>query len=108
MATTQSNPGRHHEVHRMPELRAGLQTDPRISDGLAKRSFRPPHSRWWKSDGDRFVRQMCMHCQDPACASACLVGALKKTPAGPVTYDGVEVHRLPLLSGGVPVQRAAL
>ena len=37
--------------------------------------------------GDRFVRRMCMHCQDPACASACLVGALKKTPAGPVTYD---------------------
>jgi len=37
--------------------------------------------------GDRFVRRMCMHCQDPACASACLVGALKKSGAGPVTYD---------------------
>jgi formate dehydrogenase iron-sulfur subunit len=35
----------------------------------------------------KFVRRMCMHCQDPACASACLVGALKKTAAGPVTYD---------------------
>ena len=34
--------------------------------------------------GDRFVRRMCMHCQDPACASACLVGALKKTELGPV------------------------
>jgi len=40
--------------------------------------------------GDRFVRRMCMHCQDPACASACLVGALKKTAAGPVTYDGAK------------------
>jgi len=38
--------------------------------------------------GDRYVRRMCMHCQDPACASVCLVGALKKTAAGPVTYDG--------------------
>ena len=38
--------------------------------------------------GDKFVRRMCMHCQDPACASACLVGALKKSAAGPVTYDG--------------------
>jgi len=38
--------------------------------------------------GDHFVRRMCMHCQDPACASACLVGALKKTALGPVTYDG--------------------
>lgn len=37
--------------------------------------------------GDKFVRRMCMHCQDPACASACLVGALKKTSLGPVTYD---------------------
>jgi len=38
--------------------------------------------------GDKFVRRMCMHCEDPACASACLVGALKKTASGPVTYDG--------------------
>lgn len=37
--------------------------------------------------GDKFVRRMCMSCQDPACASACLVGALKKTSLGPVTYD---------------------
>jgi formate dehydrogenase iron-sulfur subunit len=37
--------------------------------------------------GDRFVRRMCMHCQDPSCASACLVGALKKTASGPVIYD---------------------
>ena len=37
--------------------------------------------------GDRYVRRLCMNCQDPACASACLVGALKKTSLGPVTYD---------------------
>jgi formate dehydrogenase iron-sulfur subunit len=35
----------------------------------------------------KFVRKMCMHCQEPACVSACLVGALKKTSAGPVTYN---------------------
>lgn len=28
-----------------------------------------------------------MHCQDPACASACPVGALKKTASGPVVYE---------------------
>jgi formate dehydrogenase iron-sulfur subunit len=38
--------------------------------------------------GDKYVRRMCMHCEDPSCASACLVGALKKTALGPVTYDG--------------------
>jgi len=34
-----------------------------------------------------FVRKFCMHCQDPTCASVCPVGALRKTPSGPVVYD---------------------
>jgi formate dehydrogenase iron-sulfur subunit len=33
-----------------------------------------------------YVKVNCMHCLEPACASACLVGALEKTPAGPVVY----------------------
>jgi len=37
--------------------------------------------------GDRFVRKLCLHCIDPACVSVCIVGALKKTPEGPVIYD---------------------
>jgi formate dehydrogenase iron-sulfur subunit len=37
--------------------------------------------------GDRFSRKLCMHCQDPACASVCPVAALKKTELGPVVYD---------------------
>jgi Fe-S-cluster-containing dehydrogenase component len=28
-----------------------------------------------------------MHCQDPACASACITGALRKNENGSVTYD---------------------
>jgi formate dehydrogenase iron-sulfur subunit len=34
-----------------------------------------------------FVKVQCMHCQDPACASACIVGALSKQDNGAVTYD---------------------
>jgi len=37
--------------------------------------------------GNHFVRQQCRHCVDPACVSACLVGALQKTPEGPIIYD---------------------
>ncbi len=33
------------------------------------------------------VRTLCMHCLDPTCASVCPVGALYKTPEGPVLYD---------------------
>lgn len=33
------------------------------------------------------AKRMCMHCADPACASACPVTALHKTPEGPVVYD---------------------
>jgi formate dehydrogenase iron-sulfur subunit len=33
------------------------------------------------------VKRQCMHCQHPACASACTVGALRKTAEGPVVYD---------------------
>ncbi len=35
----------------------------------------------------RSIRQQCRHCVDPACVSACLVGAMQKTPEGPVVYD---------------------
>jgi Fe-S-cluster-containing dehydrogenase component len=33
------------------------------------------------------VKSQCMHCIEPACASACLVSALKKQTNGAVTYD---------------------
>ena len=33
------------------------------------------------------VKYQCMHCDFPACASACLVGAFRKEPKGPVRYD---------------------
>ena len=34
-----------------------------------------------------FYKEMCMHCNEPACASVCPVGAFVKTPEGPVVYN---------------------
>ena len=34
-----------------------------------------------------FARKSCMHCLEPSCVSACLVGGITKSPDGPVIYD---------------------
>ncbi|MFN8628231.1 MAG: hydrogenase 2 operon protein HybA [Candidatus Binatia bacterium] len=34
-----------------------------------------------------FVKRQCMHCLDPACVSACMLGALQKREFGVVAYD---------------------
>jgi formate dehydrogenase iron-sulfur subunit len=34
-----------------------------------------------------FGRQLCMHCEQPACASACPTTAMFKTDLGPVVFD---------------------
>ena len=43
-----------------------------------------------KSEGSeqepRYAKTQCLHCLEPACASACPVKALEKTPEGPVVY----------------------
>ncbi len=36
---------------------------------------------------DTFARKSCMHCLEPSCVSACLVGGLTKSKEGPIVYD---------------------
>ncbi len=40
-----------------------------------------------RKPGNKFVRQQCRHCLEPACVSACIVAALRKEDTGAVTYD---------------------
>jgi Fe-S-cluster-containing dehydrogenase component len=35
-----------------------------------------------------FMKQQCMHCVDPACVSACMIGAFQKREYGAITWDG--------------------
>jgi len=64
-----------------------LETDsPRTwqkNDGLSARNWT---SILQKKD-NHYVRKQCRHCLEPACASACPVGALHQTKQGAVVYD---------------------
>ncbi|MFZ4707109.1 MAG: 4Fe-4S dicluster domain-containing protein [Bacteroidales bacterium] len=40
------------------------------------------------SKGKVFVKMQCMHCNEPACAAACLTQAMCKTKEGPVIWRG--------------------
>jgi formate dehydrogenase iron-sulfur subunit len=51
-------------------------------DGLSARNWTSVIGR-----GDEYVRKQCRHCLEPACVSACPVGAMHKTEIGAVVYD---------------------
>ncbi len=40
------------------------------------------------SKGEVFIKKQCMHCNEPACAAACLTQAMHKTKEGPVIWRG--------------------
>jgi Fe-S-cluster-containing dehydrogenase component len=44
-------------------------------------------NRFLTEKGPVFVKKQCMHCNIPACVSACLVKAMKKREEGPVTWE---------------------
>ena len=52
-------------------------------DGLSARRW----STILAEPSGRYVRKQCRHCLEPACVSACPVGAMHKTPEGPVIYN---------------------
>ena len=53
------------------------------NDGLSSENWTSIISK----PGNHFVRKQCRHCLEPACVSACPVGALHKTETGAVVYD---------------------
>lgn len=38
------------------------------------------------SQGEVYVKRQCMHCNEPACAAACLTSAMHKTKEGPIIW----------------------
>jgi Fe-S-cluster-containing dehydrogenase component len=45
----------------------------------------------YEGDGQTsYMKSQCMHCVDPACCGACMLGALTKRQGGVVTWDGTK------------------
>jgi formate dehydrogenase iron-sulfur subunit len=67
------------------KLNPGLAEHDRATtrDGLSENRL----STILKVSDERFARKSCMHCVEPSCVSACLVGGITKSPEGPVVYD---------------------
>ena len=65
----------------------GLEMDvPRVwqkNDGLSANNW----TSVIQKPNKHFIRKQCRHCLEPACASACPVGALHKTDFGAIIYD---------------------
>lgn len=60
----------------------GMKGDPEKVTGLSSEAL----TALTEQEG-LYIRQLCRHCVDPACASVCPVVAFKKTELGPVVYD---------------------
>lgn len=80
------------EANGLPNLPLQAYEDNSVFDDLRRTTaqqftvvnrFRPAES----TDDPVYVKKQCMHCIEPACASACLVKAFRKTSEGPVVYN---------------------
>jgi formate dehydrogenase iron-sulfur subunit len=72
------------------DLTASSESPGRSDPCLSADTWTLPELKQVNLDGEThhvFVKRQCMHCVDPACVSACPVGALQKQDDGAVTYD---------------------
>ncbi|HLA68641.1 MAG TPA: 4Fe-4S dicluster domain-containing protein [Bacteroidota bacterium] len=72
------------EAHGFPE--------PPTDDHILEHERQPSTTQWsvinrfMTTKGEVFAKRQCMHCAQPACASACLTKAMLKTEDGPVIW----------------------
>jgi Fe-S-cluster-containing dehydrogenase component len=69
----------------------------KIANNLPGNLYDPPNDlngetkniiKLYEQDGERsYMKQQCMHCIDPGCVNACMIGAFKKREYGIVTWD---------------------
>jgi Fe-S-cluster-containing dehydrogenase component len=66
-----------------PESSTGLWDDPTDLSGSTRNVIRV----YREGEESSFFKAQCLHCTDPACVSACMLGALHKSKWGIVAYD---------------------
>jgi Fe-S-cluster-containing dehydrogenase component len=72
------------EANEMPvESSTGLWDDPGDLSGSTRNLI----ALYREGSESSFFKAQCMHCIDPACVSACMLGALHKSKWGVVAYD---------------------
>ncbi len=65
------------------DMGGSLYDPPNDLDGHNKNIIK----RYESDDDDSYMKAQCMHCIDPGCVNACMIGALKKREYGIVTWD---------------------
>jgi formate dehydrogenase iron-sulfur subunit len=70
-------------AHNLPEPQDELKVGVLRKTSESQRSVMNVYAT---SKGDVFVKNQCMHCNEPACAAACLTEAMHKTKEGPVIW----------------------
>jgi Fe-S-cluster-containing dehydrogenase component len=73
------------EAHGLPEAKDELKAGVIRNTSESQRSVINNHIT---SRGEVYVKKQCMHCNEPACAAACLTQAMHKTKEGPVVWRG--------------------
>ena len=64
-------------------LPGNLYDPPKDLDGYTKNII-----KLYEEEGEKsYMKQQCMHCIDPGCVNACMIGAFKKREFGIVTWD---------------------
>ena len=64
-------------------LPGNLYDPPKDLDGYTKNII-----KLYEGEGEySYMKQQCMHCIDPGCTNACMIGAFKKREFGIVTWD---------------------
>ena len=79
---------------------AGLPYD----DKIAAEEYQSAHKLTAVlNKSDKYMRRLCMHCQEPACASVCPVAALAEDRPRAGDLRRTSLHGLPLLHGRLSV-----